>query len=349
MTVRSVTAIDLPGIVAGSAATARPEITWIAPTELLVDEAYQRNISEKGLRLIRRIVENFDWRRFKPPTCVWTSAGLEVIDGQHTAIAAASHPDISEIPVVVVEAVELKDRAGAFIGINRDRLGITNMQLHSAAVVAGDAEAEAIERICIRASIRILKLPPSRGLYKPRDTVAVQAIGSLIKRAGEEQAYQILKVLADADCTPVTSAALRAVEELMTGDDYVGQFDPVDLSRAIVALGVDGEKEAAVFAATHCIPKWRGLVAVWWKKVRKRRIEVATPAAPTATTIAPAAPEPAKRSTGLPISGTKILDWRGDGKVALGDPEPGRSELDRRNAKIAAIAAAKEAAARHDA
>jgi hypothetical protein len=42
-------------------------------------------------------VANWDWRRFKPPVVARTATGLEVIDGQHTAIAAASHPDVLQI------------------------------------------------------------------------------------------------------------------------------------------------------------------------------------------------------------------------------------------------------------
>ena len=38
---------------------------------------------------------------------------VEVIDGQHTAIAAATHPDIELIPVMLVEAEAVADRGPA--------------------------------------------------------------------------------------------------------------------------------------------------------------------------------------------------------------------------------------------
>src|SRR6185437_3072554 len=114
-----------------------PMVEWMAPTDLLVDDAYQRGLGPKSVDLIRRIVEHWDWRRFKPPIVAWTEAGFEVIDGQHTAIAAASRPDIAKIPVMVVVATAMTDRAQAFVGHNRDRLNVSPMQLHHAMVAAG--------------------------------------------------------------------------------------------------------------------------------------------------------------------------------------------------------------------
>lgn len=87
-----------------------------------------------------------------------------MIDGQHTAIAAASHPDIALIPVMVVEAVDQAERAGAFIGHNRDRLNITPMQMHYAAVAAGDEDALTVEQVCARAGVKILRLRADGGV-----------------------------------------------------------------------------------------------------------------------------------------------------------------------------------------
>ena len=71
---RSISPLDLPDIVPGAPPTSAPEITQIKPTELLVDDAYQRNLSDKSLALIRRIVSGWDWRRFKPPVAAWTAS-----------------------------------------------------------------------------------------------------------------------------------------------------------------------------------------------------------------------------------------------------------------------------------
>jgi hypothetical protein len=71
---------------------AQPIMEYVSPRGLYVDPAYQRSIGERGLKQIRRIIENFDWSKFKLPTCCYAEnfAGgtvLFVLDGQHTAIA----------------------------------------------------------------------------------------------------------------------------------------------------------------------------------------------------------------------------------------------------------------------
>ena len=64
---------------------------WIAPTDLLVDATYQRDLSERSIRLIRKMIENFNWNRLKPPIVVQVGpASLHIVDGQHSAIVAAT-------------------------------------------------------------------------------------------------------------------------------------------------------------------------------------------------------------------------------------------------------------------
>ena len=326
-TTRPIAAVDLPDLSPGTVPTGKPELTWIDPRELLVDDSYQRGIGDKGLRLIRRIVETFDWRKFKPPTAVWTQEGLEVLDGQHSAIAAATHPAVDLIPVVIVEAEEVAQRAEAFLGLNRDRLAITAIQLHAAAVVAGDEGAAAIERICSECGVTVLKVPRSGGISRPRDTVAVRALGDLVRRVGESLAVQVVRVLAEAELAPISAPALRAVEAILMGTDYAEQVEPAKLTRAIVALGVEADKEASVFAATRCVPKWRGLVAVWSQEARKRKhgvepIDVARPDLEPEATVQPSSPPHPMRRVIIrpPVAAS----------VSLGEPPPGRSALDQR-------------------
>jgi hypothetical protein len=101
-----------------------------------------------------------------------TDEGTMVLDCQHTAIAAASHPGIHEIPVLLVDAPEQRDQASSFVALNRDRIGITTAQMHAAAVVAGDRAALAIECVCEWAGVRVVNVQPGNGL-KPRDTMGV--------------------------------------------------------------------------------------------------------------------------------------------------------------------------------
>jgi hypothetical protein len=66
--------------------------------------------------MIREIVRGWDWKKFKPPVAVEvstgeSSAGLVVINGQHTAIAAVTR-GIPRIPVLIVEAASLGSGQG---------------------------------------------------------------------------------------------------------------------------------------------------------------------------------------------------------------------------------------------
>ncbi|MFC6049665.1 hypothetical protein ACFPYM_17710, partial [Methylobacterium hispanicum] len=156
--------------------TPMPVFELVDPRDLWVDERYQRGLSERSFSLIRRILRIFDWRRFKPPVVTRTPEGhLHVIDGQHTAISAASHPKVLRIPVMVVEAADMASRAQAFIGHNKDRVAVTPMQIFHASLAAGDQEAAVVARTVAKAGARILRCPPRNGAYEVGDIVSVRA------------------------------------------------------------------------------------------------------------------------------------------------------------------------------
>lgn len=268
---RPVTPLNLVHVKPGIADTAEPVFETVDPLELLVDEAYQRQLSERSLDLIRKIVAGWDWRRFKPPVVARTAAGLVVLDGQHTAIAAATHPHVGRIPIMVVQAADQAAQASAFVGHNRDRLAITQMQMHFAAVAAGDEDALTIDQVCARAGVRILRSSPGNGLWKPRETVAVRAIGALINRRGAMRARIVLEALANADLAPINVRHIKAVELLLHGQEYAGQVEPADITSALMALGERAEGDAAVFAAAHRVELWRALGVVIFRRARRGR------------------------------------------------------------------------------
>ena len=266
---RVVARLDLPDITPGTPPTAAPELIWAAPGDLLVDEVYQRDLSDASLKLIRRIVENWDWRRFKPPVTARTADGLEVIDGQHSAIAAATHGGIAQIPVVVVDAVEQVDRAQAFLGHNRDRLGITPAQMYAAALAAGDEDALLIGRVCAAADVTVLRVPAANGAYKPRALIAVAAVRTLVTTLPEPDAVWVLRTLADGGLAPIAAHQIRALTHLISEEDFA-EVDRDSLARAVTTAPIKtAEKEAKEHAAVHHVPAWRGLAGVWFKAARK--------------------------------------------------------------------------------
>lgn len=268
---RPITPLNLPGVEPGVPPTGVPEFRWADPAELLVDEVYQRELSRGSIDLIRKIVAGWDWARFKPPVVAETPDGLEVIDGQHTAIAAASHPSISTIPVIVVHADEVSDRARAFVGHNKDRLTLSQVSIHYANVAAGDQAALEIQAVCERAGVILLKYPPGNGEFKPGESLAIAAIRALINRRGVAKARVVLQVLTEARCAPVRAEGIKAVDLLLSDPEYRGQVDPKDLTTALIAMGSRAETEARVFAVAHNIQIWRGLAVILFKEARRGR------------------------------------------------------------------------------
>jgi hypothetical protein len=273
--IRPIAPVSIAGLEPNKPTTGLPIFELVKPTDLYVDPAYQRNISEKGARQIRRIIETFDWAKFKPPICAFSDHQgkplLKVLDGQHTAIAAASNPHIDLIPVMIVEAETTIAQAEAFIGQNTQRLGVTTLQLHQAVLAAADEDAQTLELVCARASVKVLRTTNSHTGTGSRQTIAIKQIEALISRRGAKVAREILEVLADAERGPLTAPQIKAVELLMTDPEYRDKFEPADLTTAIVDLLFTAEDEAKIFAATHKVQFWKALAIVWFRKCKKRR------------------------------------------------------------------------------
>jgi hypothetical protein len=267
---RPIAALATAGLTPGLVESATPIFEWVAPTVLKVDESYQRHLSDRSLALIRKIVTQWDWRRFKPPVVARMGEDLVVVDGQHTAIAAASHPDVAQIPIMIILAEARADQAQAFVGHNRDRLNITPMQLHFAALASGEEDALTIDQVTERAGVRILRCTPAGGIFKPRETVAVNAIAALINRRGAQKARIVLQILAEAEAAPVASSQVKAVEMLLHDGEYRGQVEPADIVSALRTWGLGAaEQEARVFAAAHNVQIWRAFGVVVFKQARR--------------------------------------------------------------------------------
>jgi len=266
-TLRPVQAIDLAESLA-PIPTEPPLTEWMAPADLLIEAAYQRDLSPKSMDLIKRIAERWDWRRFKPPIVAWSERGFEIIDGQHTAIGAATR-GIDKIPVLVVEAADLTDRASAFVGHNQDRLAITPIQMHQAKLAAGDEDALTAQQVIDKAGATlVISAYGARG-WKPGETVAITTIDQLARKRGAMRARQVVELLVKAHAAPVSAAAIKAVDMLMFKPEFA-EIDLEHLPAAIVQAG-DVEKEAKLDAKTHCIPAWEAMGRIWFRKCRKTR------------------------------------------------------------------------------
>ncbi|MBB4063660.1 DUF6551 family protein [Gellertiella hungarica] len=268
---RAIAPLTLPDVIPCQVTTSPPELRLVAPTALSVDDSYQRGLSERSIKLIRKIVSEWSWTAFKPPVVVEVDGRLDVIDGQHTAIAAVTHGGIETIPVLVVQAASQETRASAFVRHNRDRIQVTATQLHNAMVAAGDEDAVTVFQVCERAGIKILRNPPAMGKFQPGETLAVSTINMLVNRRHAAGARKVLDVCAATNAAPVPAHMIKAVEHLMHAKEYQGEIDPDRISSVIVAKGASLDNEAQRFAVERKVPFWRAYASVIFMNRKARR------------------------------------------------------------------------------
>lgn len=267
-----------------------PTMEHVDPRGLFVDDTYQRTPSPRTLALVRRIVEGWSWAKFKPPVVVRVGEVLHVLDGQHTAMAAASHPGISAIPVLVVAAPKVADRAAAFVSHAIDRVQANPLAVHRAAVVAGDAAAVAVDTVCRKAGVELLGHAPGLGDFRPRDTIAVSTIRSLLARRGADGARAVLAALAAADLAPIAGDHIQAADALLWDETYAGEFDGARVAATFRAMTPAIMAEARALAAAKQLPAWRALTATLYRRAPKRARAKAPPApAAQPARVAPAA------------------------------------------------------------
>jgi hypothetical protein len=245
-----------------------PELRWVDPCSLLVDDSYQRSIRGSGISLIRRIVDEFDWSSFEPVLAIETPDGLKVTNGQHSATAAACHPRIKLIPVMVSRPREVREQAKTFLNVNTNRVAVTRTQLYHSAVVAGDEETLAVEKIARQAGVRVLKTAPPKTDFKPGDTVSVSTIFRIYRGRGPAALRTILTMLSSR--APIGATELRALELLMFDPDYRANFDPLTVGLIVAASGGYEQREAEAIAATHMRPQYAALAMVWYRRVPRK-------------------------------------------------------------------------------
>ncbi|GLQ09211.1 hypothetical protein GCM10007913_11430 [Devosia yakushimensis] len=268
---REIAALKLPDLKKAVIVGAPPRLAMVDPKTLYVDDSYQRGLSERSMRLVRKIVEEWDWSAYKPPIVVEIDGRREVIDGQHTAIAAATHGGIAEIPILVTEADALAGRANAFVRHNRDRIQVTPTQLHNAMVAAGDEDALTIDQVCQRAGVKILRNPPQMGKFAPGETVAITTVRSLISRRHPIGARKVLEICVATGAAPVSADLIKAVECLLFAEEYKGEIDPERIAPIISALGESLANDAERFAAERKVQRWRAMASVIFMNKRRGR------------------------------------------------------------------------------
>ena len=130
-------------------------LATIAISDLVVDDAYQRSVSQASARVIRRICEEFDWSKFLPVIVVKNGGQFSIVDGQHRTTAALSI-GISEVPCYVLDCSPA-EAAGAFAAINGNVTPVAPADVWFAQIAAEDPKALAMKRSLDAASVTVVR------------------------------------------------------------------------------------------------------------------------------------------------------------------------------------------------
>ncbi len=221
-----------------------PQLRMVDPSTLLVEPRYQRDLSGASVRHIGRIVSGWDWSKFKPPVCAEIGDGrLAVIDGQHTAIAAASHGGILQIPVLVTSTGLLEKRAEAFVSHNRDRLRMSQFQIFHAQAAAGDEEALRVAALLKSAGGSIPRAQPNKGYDKAGEFLPVNDTVRVCRQRNDQTALWIFKVCVLSGIKPISRMVLRAVE-LIASEPYFSNVKAKGIDAIAAALGTITDADA---------------------------------------------------------------------------------------------------------
>jgi len=208
-----------------------PDFRMVDPHTLWVDDTYQRSPTKNSIRLVKKIVETWSWDNFKPPIVTEYNDCLFVVDGQHTSIAAATHPDIKRIPVFVIGIDQVSDAAKAFIAHNMNRTAVNPIQLFKASIEAGDDEAISINMALQRANV---KLSYGANLEERIGHCAcLGTLKSVFNKYGMMNLRITLDICVASKLAPIQAHYVVAISELMFAKEHKSKYDPQGIALAI--------------------------------------------------------------------------------------------------------------------
>lgn len=214
-------------------------LQWLAITDLVVDERYQRPIYGAGQKNVREITKGFRWSKFAPLIVAPVAGGkFAVIDGQHRATAAALH-GIETVPAQVIIADEI-EQAAAFKAINGQVTRIHRLAVQHAALLAGDQDALEVKLACDAAGVTILRYPVAATSIKPGETLALGAISDGLKTYGRDVLVTALMCVTETLNNRPGNLAATIIKSLCdvlasnarwrdAGEALLKAFDDIDL------------------------------------------------------------------------------------------------------------------------
>ncbi|WP_054310003.1 ParB/RepB/Spo0J family partition protein [Mesorhizobium sp. 1M-11] len=207
----------------------KPDLEWVRIDRIDVDRNYQRPLKP---RLVKKILAKFAWRKFGAVVLSRQEGGrYTIVEGQHRWKAASLHPNVTEIPAIVVEHADTADEAGSFLAINRDRQAVTSVEQYWAGLTAGDEWAMAVSRVLQAANCDVV---PEPGHYRPNLTASIGAIDRCLKRYGHGATRRALLVIRAAwpdDSKSLRGTLITALARIIRANDKT--INEADLANAL--------------------------------------------------------------------------------------------------------------------
>lgn len=134
------------------------EFMMIDKRDLNVDYSYQRN--KIVVNKVRQIAANWSWAgcgcilvAIRPDGSFW------VFDGQHRVLAAKTRADITQLPCIVFECLDVKQEAAGFLVSNAERKPVAAIDKFKALVMTGNDAAKIVSDVFDRLGIVVTSEP----------------------------------------------------------------------------------------------------------------------------------------------------------------------------------------------
>jgi hypothetical protein len=199
----------------------RPSFRMVKPSDLYVDETYQRPLSADR---VWEIASTFTWSLFDP---LWVGdrkrrGTLYVVDGRHRLAAASilGPKLIDAVPCQIRVTESVEEEARIFVELQERRRKITSAQRFAAKLVFKDPIALELQSIMSKYGFKVAsdKFGGSALDAAQNEITAVGTLEKIFRAGGRSRVHGVLTVIRQAwDGVPPTTSAwvLRAVNRLL--------------------------------------------------------------------------------------------------------------------------------------
>ncbi|OWV94247.1 hypothetical protein ATY81_12405 [Rhizobium sp. R72] len=175
-----------------------PILQWIDVDNLVVDEAYQRDLRRANWLAIRKIAANFRWSMFSPVFVSPIEGGrFAIIDGQHRSHAAAMC-GFSQVPCQVVHMTR-EEQAASFAAVNGVVTQVTPYHLLKAGIAAGEVWAVNAMAVASEAGCKLMTYYGTKDNKKPGQIYGVRGFLAVIEKRPRAAIVAALRHLREAE------------------------------------------------------------------------------------------------------------------------------------------------------